>query len=187
MVWRHFQRQASRSAAPNQRANAKDGARLSRRGLSALIVRAAMQIDQPFDDRQTEPCSLFRRFDRERSAAKRFEDEWQLFFRNAGARIGDFDFLPALAIASDGDLHFTILRREFDRVAQQIKADLPHRFFIGPERLERRIDFCRHKDRFGLGTHLQHVATFFGWRRDGSLPRVIHSGLLRPATDQEFH
>ena len=94
---------------------------------------AAVQVDEVLGDRQAEARALFGRFDRVRALAERSEHDRNFLLRNTGAGILHAHVLAAGRGPADLEPDFAALRRELDRVRQQVQTDLPHRALVTPE------------------------------------------------------
>jgi len=76
----------------------------------------AVEFNEAFYDRQTQAGAFLGVFLRERAAAERGHDNWDLVFRNSGTAVAHSHILTAARGPADPDLDRSALRRELDRV-----------------------------------------------------------------------
>ncbi len=93
----------------------------------------AVVLDDPSRDRQTEshlPCLAFART----ALREALEDQFELVFGHAGARIGDFEVRPAFSGASSNN-DLGAGGRQAEGVLQEVSQDLAQGGAVGNHRL----------------------------------------------------
>src|SRR5512147_2264639 len=94
------------------------------------LESSVMQLGQSLGDGKPEPGAAFRRLMGERPLAEAFQHAGNLVLGNTWSGILDAQELtPRLGLA-DGERDRTSRRSEFDRIRQEVEADLAHRPLI---------------------------------------------------------
>ena len=150
------------------------------------IERAAVQVDEVLHDRQSETGAALGGFVGQRALTEGLQDARDLVFRNTGASVGDRHELSAVVRMSDDERDAAALRRELQRVGQEVEADLAHRARIGPDVRQIRREVFDDLQRLGVGFDFDQTLAILGDVREaGSSLRANRSGRPRCATGRE--
>ena len=120
-----------------------------------------MKVDQALRYWQTEAGTLLSRPDRIRALAEGCEHDGDFFFWNTGSSVFHADVLAARGRPAGLEPYLTALRRELDRVRQQIEADLADRAFVSPQSRQFRLKYFVDRDAATTCPELQQMMAIF--------------------------